>query len=78
MISERSRILPAGSFSSVDPFSDKKQSKWAASYHGFMSELVFRSLSRVAEGRTGRWRGEDPAVVQYERLKQLRKGDGNA
>ncbi|ODN94317.1 glycosyltransferase [Cryptococcus wingfieldii CBS 7118] len=50
-------ILPAGSYSSVSPFGDEKQRNWAASWHGFF----------------GRWRGADPAVQEFERLKKLKK-----
>ncbi|OWZ68955.1 hypothetical protein AYX15_00411 [Cryptococcus neoformans] len=50
-------ILPAGSFSSVSPFGDEQQRNWAASWHGFF----------------GRWRGADPGVQEFERLKKLKK-----
>ncbi|WWC89376.1 uncharacterized protein L201_004299 [Kwoniella dendrophila CBS 6074] len=47
-------ILPAGSYSSVSPFTDEEQRPWAASYHGFL----------------GRWREADPAVQEFEKLKK--------
>ncbi|WWC61831.1 uncharacterized protein I303_104416 [Kwoniella dejecticola CBS 10117] len=50
-------ILPAGSYSSVSPFTDEEQRPWAASYHGFL----------------GRWRDADPAVQEFERLKKLKE-----
>ncbi|KAE8537764.1 hypothetical protein D1P53_005820 [Cryptococcus gattii VGV] len=50
-------ILPAGSYSSVSPFGDEQQRNWAASWHGFF----------------GRWRGADPGVQEFERLKKLKK-----
>ncbi|OCF36873.1 glycosyltransferase [Kwoniella heveanensis BCC8398] len=50
-------ILPAGSYSSVSPFTDEKQRPWAASYHGFL----------------GRWRADDPAVQEFERLKKTKE-----
>ncbi|WVQ82346.1 hypothetical protein IAT38_004474 [Cryptococcus sp. DSM 104549] len=50
-------ILPAGSYSSVSPFGDESQRNWAASWHGFF----------------GRWRGADPGVQEFERLKKLKK-----
>ncbi|WWC94131.1 hypothetical protein V866_000970 [Kwoniella sp. B9012] len=49
-------ILPAGSYSSVSPFTDEEQRPWAASYHGFL----------------GRWRESDPAVQEFERLKKIK------
>ncbi|WVQ99395.1 hypothetical protein IAU59_006528 [Kwoniella sp. CBS 9459] len=49
-------ILPAGSYSSVSPFIDDEQRPWAASYHGFL----------------GRWRADDPAVQEFERLKKTK------
>ncbi|WVF71429.1 hypothetical protein IAT40_006233 [Kwoniella sp. CBS 6097] len=50
-------ILPAGSYSSVSPFTEEKQRPWAASYHGFL----------------GRWRADDPAVQEFERLKKTKQ-----
>ncbi|WVN88260.1 uncharacterized protein L203_103461 [Cryptococcus depauperatus CBS 7841] len=50
-------ILPAGSYSSVNPFGDDQQREWAAVWHGFF----------------GRWRGADPALQEEERLKKLKE-----
>ncbi|KAK8864385.1 hypothetical protein IAR55_001633 [Kwoniella newhampshirensis] len=50
-------ILPPGSFSSVSPFGDEEQRPWAASWHGFF----------------GRWRGADPGVQEFERLKKVKE-----
>ncbi|KAK4686229.1 hypothetical protein P7C73_g3907, partial [Tremellales sp. Uapishka_1] len=51
-------ILPPGSYSSVSPFEEAEQRPWAASWHGFY----------------GRWRTEDPAVIESERLQSVKEG----
>ena len=68
--------LPAGSYSSVSPFTGEAQRKWAA------SELNLPDLEDVDDandcgnpgyhGFFGRWRDSDPQIQEQERLKKIK------